>query len=169
MSGRFSYGECDDWLAAGRWMGAVKSAINGKRGQAALRALEAALVALPTKRLISGRIVKDGDVCALGALELFDLQQANDLTFTGAMELMDVTYEHDDDCDGGDDCAYDCQSLEEEFSEDIAAAHMANALMITIVDANDNLTYGTPEHGYEQMLRWVRHRIKKTPEQVIEA
>lgn len=43
--------------------------LKGKRGQASLRALEAALLALPEKRLISGRIIDQaGGVCAMGAL-----------------------------------------------------------------------------------------------------
>lgn len=44
--------------------------LGGRKGQAALRELEAALVALPTKRLIANALVHEGDVCAIGALAL---------------------------------------------------------------------------------------------------
>jgi len=52
-----------------RWRGAVKSALRGKRGQAFLRELIAALEAMPRKELIAGGLVdKDGDCCAMGAV-----------------------------------------------------------------------------------------------------
>lgn len=52
-----------------RWRGAVKSAIRGKRGQAFLKEMLAALDALPEKRLIRELLQdRDGAVCALGAV-----------------------------------------------------------------------------------------------------
>lgn len=54
-----------------RWRGAVRAAIRGKRGQAFLRELLAALDAMPEKELIGGELVTaDGDCCTLGALGL---------------------------------------------------------------------------------------------------
>jgi hypothetical protein len=84
--------DIDDPLALGRWRAQVKSATRGRRGQKLLREMLAALDAMPEKRLIghelefsSERIeqqkakwpwidaevpegVRDGDVCALGAV-----------------------------------------------------------------------------------------------------
>lgn len=51
-----------------RWRGAVKSAIRGKRGQAFLREMLAALDALPKPELIAADLERDGEVCALGAV-----------------------------------------------------------------------------------------------------
>lgn len=51
-----------------RWRGAVASAIRGKRGQAFLREMLAALDALEQKRLIKNDLVREGEVCAIGAL-----------------------------------------------------------------------------------------------------
>lgn len=51
-----------------RWRGAVASAIRGKRGQAFLREMLAALDAIPTKALIAYEIESLQGVCALGAL-----------------------------------------------------------------------------------------------------
>lgn len=65
---RSGYSEDLDSLDLGRWRGQVKSAMRGKRGQAFFRDLIAALDALPEKRLVSGNLEKDGEVCALGAL-----------------------------------------------------------------------------------------------------
>lgn len=51
------------------WHANCRRSIQGKKGQVALRELEAALLALPEKRLIAGALQDDdGEVCALGAL-----------------------------------------------------------------------------------------------------
>ena len=52
------------WL----YRGAVKSAFQGRRGQAFLKELLAALDALPVKELVAWELEKDGAVCALGAV-----------------------------------------------------------------------------------------------------
>jgi hypothetical protein len=46
----------------------VTNAIYGRRGQKFLRDLIAALDALPEKKLISDALVREGEVCALGAV-----------------------------------------------------------------------------------------------------
>lgn len=51
-----------------RWRGQVASAIRGKRGQAFLRELLAALDAMPQKRLVAAEFEADGEVCALGCI-----------------------------------------------------------------------------------------------------
>jgi hypothetical protein len=61
--------DADQWSRI-RWRGQVESALRGKRGQAFLRELIAAMDALPEKRLISGDLIADGAVCALGAVGL---------------------------------------------------------------------------------------------------
>lgn len=59
----------DDPLAFGRWRGAVKSAISGKRGQEFLRELAAALDAMPEKVLVAGELQdEDGCLCTLGVI-----------------------------------------------------------------------------------------------------
>jgi hypothetical protein len=59
------YGD-DDPLALGRYRAQVASAIRGKRGQALLRELLAALDAMPEKQLVAGALEADGQYCALG-------------------------------------------------------------------------------------------------------
>jgi hypothetical protein len=65
-------GYWEEWDGDGRppefYRRAVENAINGKRGQAFLTELLAALDALPQPRLIAGQLIEDGEVCALGAL-----------------------------------------------------------------------------------------------------
>ncbi len=60
--------DCDDYLALGRWRGMVASALRGKRGQAFLRELAAAMDAMPEKRLIADELQFDGEFCALGVV-----------------------------------------------------------------------------------------------------
>lgn len=50
------------------WRGAVNAAIKGKRGQAFLRELVAALDAMPEKKLIAHELEAAGEFCALGAV-----------------------------------------------------------------------------------------------------
>ena len=58
----------DDWDLI-RWRGAVASAIRGKRGQAFLRELLAALEAMPQQALIAEDLEdENGDRCAMGEL-----------------------------------------------------------------------------------------------------
>lgn len=61
------YGD-DDPLALGRYRAQVASAIRGKRGQALLRELLAALDAMPDPKLVAGELEADGQFCALGVV-----------------------------------------------------------------------------------------------------
>src|SRR5262245_36905148 len=62
--------DCDNWQLI-KWRGAVNSAIKGKRGQAFLKELLAALDALPKKELIADELQTGRfEVCALGAVGL---------------------------------------------------------------------------------------------------
>lgn len=69
----------DDPLVLGRWRAAVQNAMRGRRGQAFLRELLAAMDGMDMKRLVAeelecapltidGVVAADGDVCALGAV-----------------------------------------------------------------------------------------------------
>jgi hypothetical protein len=59
--------DLDNWKLI-KWRGQVSSAIRGKRGQALLRDLLAALDAMPVKSLIANKLDADGEHCALGVL-----------------------------------------------------------------------------------------------------
>lgn len=60
--------DCEDNWSLIRWRGAVASAVRGRRGQAFLRELLAALDAIPTESLIAGDWHDLRGVCALGAV-----------------------------------------------------------------------------------------------------
>jgi hypothetical protein len=66
-------GYSDNWSdynlgLANLYRGAVKSAFRGKRGQAFLKEMLAALDAMPNKALIADKLEYEGGVCALGAV-----------------------------------------------------------------------------------------------------
>ena len=62
--------DCDGWDLI-RWRGAVAAAIRGKRGQAFLKEMIAALDAMPEKRLIANELqTASGGVCAIGSVGL---------------------------------------------------------------------------------------------------
>ena len=65
----YSY-DCDDNWAMIRYRGMLASAVRGKRGQAFFRDLVTALDEMPQKRLIRNELLRDGEVCAVGALWL---------------------------------------------------------------------------------------------------
>ena len=101
--------EVDDELEAGRWRGAVRSAIRGRRGQAFLREMIAALDAMPNKRLVSSVLIdEEGEVCAMGCVlkargvkpeQLPDAECPGDVAdLTGLAEAMvrEIAYENDD-------------------------------------------------------------------------
>lgn len=61
--------DLDDPLALGRWRQAVRRSLNGKRGQAFLKELLAALDAMNDKRLFAGSFASpEGQFCTLGVL-----------------------------------------------------------------------------------------------------
>jgi hypothetical protein len=66
--GRSGYNEDCENVAL--WRNAVDRAIKGKRGQAFLREMLAALDALTHKRLIDWALIEDGEVCAIGSVGL---------------------------------------------------------------------------------------------------
>lgn len=67
---RLNYSDDEDFSGQfALWRANCDRSVAGKRGQAALRRLEAALVAMPDKRLIRETLQDDhANVCALGAL-----------------------------------------------------------------------------------------------------
>jgi hypothetical protein len=130
---RSGYSEdLDNWSLI-RWRGRVASATRGKRGQKMLRDLLAALDAMPEKRLTSGEMIHEGDVCALGAL---------------AQAKQKPWLDEDVDCD-------DTEFLANEFD-------VAEPLVKEIVFENDEAYHWneTPEHRWQRMRAWVASQIR---------
>lgn len=107
-------GYSDDCENLGLWRQAVARAIKGKRGQAFLREMAAALDAMPVKELVDDVIVRDNEhVCAIGAVALARKIDVSELdvydrhavakTFGIAPALAaEIAFENDDDFGYGD-------------------------------------------------------------------
>ena len=114
------------------WRGAVKSAIRGRRGQAFLRELIDALDALPEKRLISDDLIRDGEVCALGAV--------------GVARGMEA----------------EMAALDPEDYDSVAAAFgLPNALAREIEWLNDEFHYASDEERFTKIRTWAIREITR--------
>jgi hypothetical protein len=123
--------DMDDQWASVRWRGAVASALNGFRGQAALIVLRDALDSMPAKRLISGELITaDGEVCTMGRLA----QAAG--------------------CNVADVDPYDAEQV-------AAALGLSEAMVKEIAYVNDDYWNETPEHRWTRMRAWVESHIKR--------
>lgn len=125
--------DCDGWALI-RWRGAVASAIRGKRGQAFLREVLAALDAIEDKRLIFGELVDaDGEFCALGAVG-----------HCRGIDLKAIDYE-------------DREAVAKAFG-------IPEALAAEIMFENDDDFWFSsgkePEHRWRHMRNWVAKQIK---------
>lgn len=133
MSRSEYYDDCEGWDLI-RWRGAVASSIRGKRGQAFLRELLAALDAMPKKRLIVDELeTADGEVCALGAVA-----RARGLDLIGKVDPDD--HEHIADRLG-----------------------IADALAREIMAVNDD-EWGwdrNPEERWKRVRAWVAENIRE--------
>ena len=100
--------DCENWSLI-CWRGAVKSAINGKRGQAFLIELRDALDAMPDKRLIAEELEADGQFCTLGVLgskrgidmkgvEPDDREAVAELFGIAPAMAAEIVYENDEAC-----------------------------------------------------------------------
>ncbi len=126
----YSY-DLDKWDLI-RWRGQVASAIRGKRGQAVLREIVAALDAMPEKALIVSEYeTPEGEVCTLGALA-----KARGIETQG----FDA-----DDYDG--------------WANTFGVAHQ---LVQEITYLNDEGSYNeTPEQRWARMREWVASQIRE--------
>jgi hypothetical protein len=128
-----------------RWRGAVNSAIRGKRGQAFLREMLAAMDAMPEKRLIAHELAEpkyieighwglhEGPplVCAIGSV--------------------------------GEARGIDMSEIDPEDRETVANVFgISPAMVAEIVYENDECGHWkeTPEHRFARMRRWVASLIK---------
>jgi hypothetical protein len=163
---------CDDPLAAGRWRGAILSAIRGERGQKFLRDLRDALDAMPVKRLISGALKEPtGEVCAIGSL---GIRRGVDMS-----PLLKP-----DDCDQEDwDSDWECEA--DERAEILSSMFdVAPCLAREVMFQNDEcdqwhhevtgavihsfrgerppIRYDNPEERWVRMRKWVAKKLGET-------
>lgn len=89
---RIGYSDEEDYPGQfGLWQGNCQRSLKGKAGQAALRELKAALLALPSKRLIAENLVDaHGEVCAIGALAEFRGEITDEMIGQGEYDMEEV-------------------------------------------------------------------------------
>jgi hypothetical protein len=131
---RINYSDDEDFPGQFQiWQANCRRSLQGKRGQQELRELEAALLALPEKRLIHGALQDDeGGVCAIAC---YGKHKGLDLS------KFDPEYESD---------------------EVGIAAGMPKLVAWKVVELNDMQLADryTPEERYEAVLWWVREQIR---------
>jgi hypothetical protein len=140
-----------------------KRAIAGKKGRKFLLELEAALVALPEKRLANGVmaaseeewtpkqvVVATGDVCALGAVAAARAVAAGEPRHEALQKLA----EEFDPSEAG-------WTLTKQAGDHLKICH---PLAYAVVECNDEGggSRETPEKRYERVLAWVREKLKVT-------
>lgn len=136
--------DTDDALALGRWRAQVKSAIRGKRGQAFLRELAAAMDAMPQKALIKNELIdQDGDCCTIGVVcklrgvpvegvDYDDPESVGNLVGIAKQMAAEIEYENDE-----------CGDRYERVPGMQAWKHVDE----------------TPEERWQRMRKWVESQI----------
>lgn len=154
---------CDDEDFPGQfglWQGNCQRSLRSTKGQVFLRRVEAALVAMPDKRLIREALIEpSGDVCAIGAVAKHE----------GRVLDWDIDYDVED------------------FGIEIGAPRLVAWKLVEINDIQNDATYEyalgpnrrpwdgagysvrvpvTAEQRYENVLAWVRKELLpvETPE-----
>lgn len=150
----------EDELRSWAFQGNMDRSLAGKKGQKFLRELEAALVALPVKRLSKGALAAcrdvdspkvyepTGDVCALGAVAVGRAVAAGK-TREQALEEIALKFHPENFCTGW-----------ELTGEEAHLLKICHPLAFAVASENDECCVATPEARYEKVLAWVRSNLK---------
>ena len=152
------------------WQGNCRRSLRGRKGQAFLRELEAALVALPEKRLIADDVAKAGEVCAVGAWLLKKRTEAGRPRADVLAELEAIDSE---DCQTDDLaisegaprlCAWSVVELNDILCDTQWVKYQGPERSAFCYENNYRSLGGypvplTPEERYERILTWVRANL----------
>lgn len=140
-------GYTDDCEYLGLWRGTVERSIRGKRGQAILKELKEALLAMPEKKLCSEFFAnaETGEVCALGAVAL---KRRLDSGMERSLAMVEIEKKYPE----YDDAEMVCK----EFN-------ISSALAKEITYINDEYynRHATPEQRYANVLKWTLENISQ--------
>lgn len=126
--------DIDDQWGWIRWRGTVASAIRGKRGQAFLTEMLAAMDALPEKKLVAWQLEAEGQVCAIGSV--------------GRQRGVDMTKLDPEDYD----------TVAGTFG---VATPLAQEIVWMNDEAGPFKE--TPEQRFARMRKWVQSKLRATP------
>lgn len=155
---RINCADDEDWTGQfALWQANCQRSIKGKAGQRALRDFEAALLALPEKRLLHGLLTDDeGGVCAIGCyarykgvdLSTFDPEDESDAVGVAAgmprLVAWQVVALNDIELDTVWETAHGPLNRHE-------ATYRGGIPLVREM---------TPEERYEKVLAWVRARLQ---------
>ena len=135
---RIGYSDDEDYPGQfALWRGNVNRSLQGKGGQKLLTELREALLAMPSKRLISHALATDGEVCAVGAL----------LVARSPIEEREAALR-------------ELEAIDEDTEDYAATQGVLRLVAWAVVEENDmTLDYATPEERYERMLKWIDERL----------
>lgn len=139
----------DDQWAHIRWRGAVKSALRGKRGQAFLREMAAAMDAMPVKRLVAMELEAAGEVCAIGSVgrargvDMSKLDPEDYSTVAGTFGIAE------------------CMAQEIVYMNDEYWYWSTDAKGVINKDEAGKHLYITPEERFTKMRAWIEAHIAK--------
>jgi hypothetical protein len=135
------------------WEANLARHFSGREGQARLRELRDALLALPEKRLIPVRLADEGgQVCALGAMSLRRRLNAGEGLDTALAAMTERVIEDEWGIDGW-------EAEQATIGEGLA---MGCKMPFIVAVSYENDLGGpneTPEARYERVLAWVEKRI----------
>jgi hypothetical protein len=127
----------------------VDNAMKGKSGQALLREIEAALLAMPEKKLIADGVCDGGEVCLLGSVAVARAVAAGKTREEALADLERGANEAGQYQDDGNTF---------KFLKRVLGIKQ-HCLAWQLVFQNDECYATTSEQRYERMLAWVREMI----------
>jgi hypothetical protein len=145
---RINYCDDEDFQnQAFLWEANQERSIKGRKGQAALRELEAALLALPEKQLIADELENaEGQVCAVGALARFKGKENPMVGDSFGSEEDNLTINEDK-----------IERVTVDFAQELGVPRM---VAIAIVHENDDEWKPvTPEQRYRRVLGWTQRQL----------
>ena len=141
---RVNYSEDEDYGGQfNLWQANCRRSRQGKKGQAALRELEAALLAMPDKRIQKDVLVEpSGEACAIGALMLHRMISAG-MSREQAIE--------------------ECGAFEPLDTEDHGVSFGLPRLVAWSVAVENDEYYRveSPEERYRRILAWIREELRQ--------
>ena len=133
------------------WQANVERHLQGAQGQKILHELRDALLALPERKLINGRLADEqGHVCAVGALAV---HRGKPVEEVAALIKPDERW--------GEIDAYDAECRTMDLGKEIG---LKEVMSITLAAKNDDVWFAptneTDEARFERVLKWVESRIE---------
>lgn len=174
---RFDYDGDGEGMPWELWQTVVSHALGGRKGQAALAEMEAALLALPEPKLIEGHLASGGGVCAVGAFVAAHRAAEQKVDLAVVIEAMSVGVacycghtqaKHiDGKCHGtyqGKPCycdgEFEIDEDEDGYYKTVEAgqnAGLSHTVAWHLAYLNDeHFAACSPEERYSRMLAWVR-------------